>query len=76
MNLISIERMTEPVQGTIKIRYNDGGHPGEIIPEDTGRLRIRFDQPQAAITPGQSAVFFDDDTVIGGGIIKTRITSN
>jgi len=53
----------------VKIRYNHREAPAEIVLKDGGRARVRFQKPQFAITPGQSAVFYDRDTVIGGGII-------
>jgi tRNA-specific 2-thiouridylase len=72
-NLIGIEKISQPMQATIKIRYNDEGHPGVIFPENDHKLRIEFLSPQKSVTPGQSAVFFADDVVIGGGIIDQRI---
>ncbi len=52
----------------VKIRYNHKGALAEIIPLD-GKIKLRFKTPQFAITPGQSAVFYDKDEVFGGGII-------
>jgi tRNA-specific 2-thiouridylase len=52
----------------VRIRYNHPEAEAEVIPEHN-RIRIRFTQPQFAITPGQSAVFYDGDVVLGGGII-------
>lgn len=73
INLISVDTINNPIQAQIKIRYNDIGHNGILIPELNGTIRIKFDQPQKSVTPGQSAVFFDDELVIGGGIIDKRI---
>ncbi len=73
VNLISQENLTGSTHVSIKIRYNDDGHPGMIIPQDGQQLRIVFDEPQKSITPGQSAVFFDGERVLGGGIIKERL---
>lgn len=72
-NFISIDPIDRPVRAQIKIRYNDTPHDGTIFPEGTDALRVVFDEPQKSITPGQSAVFFDEDLVIGGGIIESRI---
>lgn len=41
-----------------------------VYPEENGRVRIVFDAPQRAVTPGQAAVFYDGDTVLGGGTIE------
>lgn len=56
-----------PVQAAI--RYNSPGSPAQLIPQGQ-ILRLEFDEPQLAITPGQSAVFYDGDILMGGGIIK------
>lgn len=52
----------------VKIRYNQKVVPAEVVPFN-GKLKVKFKIPQFAITPGQSAVFYDKDKVIGGGII-------
>lgn len=54
-----------------KIRYRHREQPAAAIPLENGRVRIVFDEPQRAITPGQSAVIYglDGETVLGGGII-------
>ena len=69
VNLIGLSEITEPLELQIKIRYNDEGHPGTVFPEESGKLRIVFDRPQSSVTPGQSAVLFSGDLIIGGGII-------
>lgn len=53
----------------VKIRYNHQEALAEILPEK-GNIRIHFKKPQFAITPGQSAVFYQKDTVLGGAIIS------
>ena len=53
----------------VKIRYNHPEAEAEIEPYGRN-LRVRFKQAQFAITPGQSAVFYQGDMVVGGGIIK------
>jgi tRNA-specific 2-thiouridylase len=75
LNLISINKILGEMKSEIKIRYNDNGHSGVIYPLEENLLRIKFDKPQKSITPGQSAVFFDGNKVLGGGIIKERIKS-
>ncbi len=70
LNLIRYAALPEEgLRATIKIRYNDPGKPGTVHPAEDGQARIVFDEPQKAITPGQSAVFYEDDCVLGGGII-------
>jgi tRNA-specific 2-thiouridylase len=73
INLISLAEITNPIKAQIKIRYNDEGHSGTVFPDEDGKLRVVFDNPQKSVTPGQSAVFFSDDLVIGGGIIDHKI---
>ncbi len=72
LNLIKIAELpAEGVPANIKIRYNGAGYPGRVFPEAGNRARVVFDTDQEAVTPGQSAVFYDDeDCVIGGAIIS------
>ncbi|UCH62710.1 MAG: tRNA 2-thiouridine(34) synthase MnmA [Fidelibacterota bacterium] len=57
-----------PVQIHAQVRYNSPGAPARLIPaKDT--LRLEFEKPQLAITPGQSAVFYDGEVLMGGGVI-------
>jgi len=58
------------VSGTIKIRYNHKGVPCRGKFTSNGILKITFDQPQRAVTPGQTAVIYDGDKVLLGGIIN------
>jgi tRNA-specific 2-thiouridylase len=67
--------IAEPIKNrvvlNVKIRYNHRETPAEVIPKDD-YLEVRFFEPQSAVTPGQSAVFYKDDLVLGGGIIETE----
>jgi tRNA-specific 2-thiouridylase len=54
----------------VKIRYNHPGSEASISPKGEGEWEVRFKSPQKAITPGQAAVFYDGETVLGGGWIK------
>src|SRR6184192_3771949 len=54
---------------TVKIRYNHSGTRATLMPMENQRARIRLHDPQKAVTPGQAAVFYDDDLVLGGGWI-------
>ena len=58
-----------PVRATAQIRYRHIEAPAEITPLDADRVRVRFDAPQVAVTPGQAVVFYDGDAVLGGGWI-------
>lgn len=56
-------------QADVKIRYRTPAAPAVVRADDDGSARVVFDAPQRAITPGQAAVFYDGDEVIGGGAI-------
>lgn len=69
INWISIERLTEPLKATAKTRYQAPPSPAVLLPMENGLVQVMFDEPQRSITPGQAVVFYDGDTVIGGGTI-------
>ena len=69
INLMTVDRIEQPLNVTVKVRYKDIGHEAVIEQIDESQLKIKFDSPQKAITPGQSAVFYSGDNVLGGGII-------
>jgi tRNA-specific 2-thiouridylase len=69
MNLIAMDTLTEPISAHVKIRSKDDGAPATITPLNDTEAEVKFDQPRRAITPGQAAVFYDGDMVIGGGWI-------
>jgi len=60
----------EGKRGTAKIRYRHREQPCTILYDSEGGVKIRFDEPQRAPTPGQSCVVYDGDIVLGGGIIR------
>jgi len=62
-------RPTAPFLATVKIRYLHKPAPATVTPLDRARARVDFESPQRAITPGQAVVFYDGDTVVGGGWI-------
>ncbi len=78
VNFVSIPHAKEGVRGQVKIRYKSPSAPASIYSLDDRRVRIVFDKPQKAVTPGQSAVFYDGEMVLGGGIIESfkRINGN
>jgi tRNA-specific 2-thiouridylase len=63
------DKLTEPVEVTAKIRYNHPGTPATLTPLGDNRVKVKLHTPQRAITPGQAAVFYQDDLVVGGGWI-------
>jgi tRNA-specific 2-thiouridylase len=69
LNLISVENITEPLRASVKTRYSQKEAPATLYPPQDGKMTVIFDAPQRAVTSGQSAVFYDNDIVIGGGII-------
>ncbi|HUE61854.1 MAG TPA: tRNA 2-thiouridine(34) synthase MnmA [Chthoniobacterales bacterium] len=68
-NWIARELPDEDVDATVKIRYSHPGTPATVTSLENHRARIRLHEPQRAITPGQAAVIYDGDVVIGGGWI-------
>lgn len=68
-NYISIPALTGEMRVKAKIRYSAKEADAVIKPLSDNRVRVDFDEPQRAITPGQSVVFYDGDTVVGGGVI-------
>ena len=69
VNLIAVEELTEPMRVSVKIRHRH--EPASAMLEKSGdnEVLVSFDEPQRAITPGQAAVFYDGDVVVGGGWI-------
>jgi tRNA-uridine 2-sulfurtransferase len=57
------------IEATVKIRYNHPGTPATVMPLENDRAHVRLHHPQRAVTPGQAAVIYDSDVVLGGGWI-------
>ncbi len=72
INLITMEKMDSTVRAKVKIRQQHKGAKATLYPMGD-RIRVIFDEPQLAVTPGQSAVFYSQDVVLGGGIIELPI---
>ncbi len=68
-NWIPFEKLTGPIEVTTKIRYNHPGTPATVTPTSDGSVKVKLHCAQRAITPGQAAVFYQDDLVVGGGWI-------
>jgi len=72
MNWVSIAEPTSPIRAEVKIRYRSKPVTAQIIPLDNSRIKITFAQDQFGITPGQAAVLYSGDLVLGGGIIEVE----
>ena len=68
-NWIAEASVTAPRRVLAKIRYNAKSAWAELDPTDATHFRLLFDEPQRAVAPGQSVVLYEDDVVLGGGII-------
>jgi tRNA-specific 2-thiouridylase len=68
-NWIPFDTPPETIEATVKIRYNHPGAPATVTPAGQGGAKVKLHAPQRAITPGQAAVFYQDDLVVGGGWI-------
>ncbi|MCG0314212.1 MAG: tRNA 2-thiouridine(34) synthase MnmA, partial [Calditerricola sp.] len=73
VNWIAIPELTGPIRVEAKIRSQAEPAPCTVTPLEDGRVHVRFDEPQRAITPGQTIAFYDGDLVVGGAIIDKRI---
>ena len=74
VNWVSIPAPLAPIRAEVRIRYRSPAVPVTVIPLAKGRVKLEFDEPQFSITPGQGAVWYDGDLVLGGGIIE-RVTA-
>jgi tRNA-uridine 2-sulfurtransferase len=73
VNWIAIESLTDPIQISAKIRHRHEPAPSMLENAPNGEVRVTFDEPQRAITPGQAVVFYQDDLVVGGGWIAETV---
>lgn len=74
VNWISAEPPAGPTRLNAKIRYRSAEVPSTVAPDEDGAVRIEFDEPQRAISPGQAVVLYDGDAVVGGGTIVRAIS--
>ncbi|HET7292209.1 MAG TPA: tRNA 2-thiouridine(34) synthase MnmA [Vicinamibacteria bacterium] len=70
VNWLSVAPPTGAIRADVRIRYRHGEAPATIAPLGGGRVRVTFDAPQRAVTPGQAAVFYDGEVCLGGGWIE------
>jgi len=71
VNWISGDMLISPVPARARIRYKHKEAAALLVPLDSEKIRVEFERPQRAITPGQAVVFYEGDVVLGGGIIIT-----
>jgi len=69
VNWIALDQPSEPVRAEVRVRYRHTAAAATINPLANRRTRVKFDEPQRAITPGQATVFYRGDEVVGGGWI-------
>ncbi|HGY3148001.1 TPA: tRNA 2-thiouridine(34) synthase MnmA [Morganella morganii] len=74
LDWVSREPLTQPLRCVVKTRYRQEDIPCTVTPLGDDKISVRFDNPVAAVTPGQSAVFYQDEVCLGGGVIEARIT--
>src|SRR5579883_3233139 len=70
VNLVAVDKLAGPLRVTVKIRHRHQGAAAVLEPVGKEEILVSFDEPQRAITPGQAAVFYDGDVVVGGGWIS------
>ena len=73
LNWIAVDRIERPLEAQVKIRLQHKETDATVYPPDGDQTRILFKKPQLSVTPGQSAVIYADDTVLGGGIISAAL---
>lgn len=74
VNFIYIKELKSPLEVEVKVRYRHPAGRAKIFPLNKHKVKIKFDKPQPAITPGQYAVFYQGDLVIGAGTIVSGET--
>lgn len=70
VNWVAIAAPAAPIRAEVQIRYRSPAVPATVIPLDERRVRIVFDAPQSSVTPGQAAVWYDGEILLGGGVIE------
>ena len=70
MNWVSLAEPSLPIQSEVQVRYRSHPVPVNVIPLGDSRVKLVFDEPQFGITPGQAAVLYHGEVLLGGGIIR------
>lgn len=73
LHWVDRETLTGEITCSVKTRYRQQDIPCRVIPRGDDGIEVRFDEPQSAVTPGQSAVFYQGEVCLGGGIIEQRL---
>lgn len=73
LNWIAVQRPEGPIQARARIRYSHREAEATVSPLDENRAKVKFSEPQMAITPGQAVVFYQGDVVLGGGTIDRSV---
>ena len=74
VNWLSAQPPREPRRASVKIRYRAAEAASTLRAQADGRVEVRFDAPQRAVTPGQAAVFYDGEVCLGGGWIESALS--
>ncbi len=74
LNWIAIPELLHPIETRARIRYSHKEAAAALIPVNGNGVRVKFQEPQMAITPGQAVVFYQEDVVLGGGIIVEPVS--
>ena len=75
-NWISHQPVKEGIEAEAKIRYNDPGKMATVFACNENEIKVLFHEHAEAVTPGQSVVFYQNDFVLGGGIITKNLKNN
>ncbi|USR89699.1 tRNA 2-thiouridine(34) synthase MnmA [Phormidium yuhuli AB48] len=76
VNWVGMAAPSAPVRAQVQVRYRTRPADATLVPLDGGRIQVKFDEPLFGITPGQAAVWYDGDVLLGGGIIETSDVVN
>lgn len=71
MNWVSIAQPTAPIKVEVQVRYRSKAVEVNVIPLGKDRVKLIFAKPQFSITPGQAAVLYNGEVLLGGGIIES-----
>jgi tRNA-specific 2-thiouridylase len=70
INLLAVEKIENPIEVKIKVRYKNPGTAAQIEQTSDDEITVKLNTPKKSITPGQSAVFYSNNYLIGGGVIR------